>query len=322
MEPLNEPVITEHLINVEAVIASKNPRLLKIIPGFILSWLKRIVHQDEVNGYIWRNRDKSGLPFVNAILKEFGVKVEAFDARKVASSPGPACTSFPDPSPITHLPSLIPATGRYIVASNHPLGGLDGMALMQELGKFRTDIVFPVNDLLMFVPGLRPLFIPINKHGRNTENARLIDETFASDKMILYFPAGLVSRKQRVSRLAKSDPSVLQTNPGSRYIIRDLEWKTTFIKKAKKYQRDIIPVYVAGRNSDWFYNLSNWRKRLGIKTNIEMLYLVDEMALQLGKTITLKIGDIIPYTTFDKSKTEAQWAEWVKAKVYEMTRYQ
>ncbi len=279
--------IPERLIDIEALFASKNPKLLRIIPGFILSYLKKITHQEAVNGYIWRNRDKVGLPFVEAILKEFGVNVEVRDNRSI-------------PVPSTNV---VPVTGRFIVASNHPLGGLDGMALMQELGKIREDIVFPVNDLLMNVPGLRPLFIPINKHGRNTENAQLINETFASEKMILYFPAGLVSRKQRFQ---------------GKMVVRDLEWKNTFIKKAKKFQRDIIPVYVAGRNSAWFYNLARWRKYLGIKANIEMLYLVDEMSKQFNKTITLVVGDIIPYTTFDKSKSESQWAAWVQQKVYNL----
>ena len=279
--------IPERLIDIEALFASKNPKLLQFIPKFVLSYLKRITHQEEVNGYIYRNRDKTGLPFVNAILKEFGVNVAIVDKRALK------------------LPAsaIVPVTGRYIVSSNHPLGGLDGMALMQELGKIREDIVFPVNDLLMNVPGLRPLFIPINKHGRNTENARLIDETFASDKMVLYFPAGLVSRKQTIH---------------GKVVIRDLEWKSTFIKKAKKYQRDIIPVYVEGRNSDWFYNLARWRKRLGIKANIEMLFLVDEMSKQFNKTITLIIGDPIPYSTFDKSKSDTKWAAWVQDKVYEL----
>ena len=227
------------------------------------------------------------MPFVEAILKEFCVNVEVRDNRSL-------------PVPTTNV---VPVTGRFIVASNHPLGGLDGMVLMQELGKIREDIVFPVNDLLMNVPGLRPLFIPINKHGRNTENAQLINETFASEKMILYFPAGLVSRKQRFQ---------------GKMVVRDLEWKNTFIKKAKKFQRDIIPVYVAGRNSEWFYNLARWRKHLGISANIEMLYLVDEMSKQFNKTITLVIGDIIPYTTFDKSKSESQWAAWVQEKVYKL----
>jgi putative hemolysin len=272
----------ERLIDIEAVFASKNPHLLRFIPRFIISYLKRITHQDAVNGYIYRNRDKTGLPFVAAILGEFGVRVKMTGAIQNQE---------------------IAANGRYIVASNHPLGGLDGMALMHALGQIREDIVFPVNDLLMNVPGLRPLFIPINKHGKNKENARLIDETFASGKLILYFPAGLVSRKQTIN---------------GRKEIMDLEWKNTFIKKAKKYQRDIIPVYVEGRNSDWFYNLSVWRKRLGINANIEMLYLVDEMMKQFNKTITIVVGDPIPYTTFDASKSEKMWAEEVKKQVYKL----
>ena len=294
MSQVEKTEIPEKLIDIESLFASKNPGLLKVIPKFVLSYLKRITHQDEVNEYIYLHRDKTGLPFVEAILKEFSVKVRLTDRI------GAQLTGLGNDEPAGNL---IPARGRYIVASNHPLGGLDGMALMHALGKIRSDIVFPVNDLLMNVPGLRPLFIPINKHGRNTENAKLIEETFASEKMILYFPAGLVSRKQRINGSA---------------VIHDLEWKKTFIKKAKKYQRDIIPVYIDGRNSAWFYNLAMWRKRLGIKANIEMLYLVDEMVRQFNKTITLVAGDPIPHTTFDKSRTDDEWALWVQEQVYEL----
>jgi len=312
MSEIENGEIPEKLIDIEAVFASKNPQLLKFIPGFVLSYLKRITHQDEVNGYIYRNRHLSGLPFVEAILKEFGVKVEVIDKSNASS--------------LQHL-----ATGRFIIAANHPLGGLDGMALMHAIGKIRTDIVFPVNDLLMNVPGLRPLFIPINKHGKNSENAKLIDQTFASDKLVLYFPAGLVSRKMSGKKKTEASPPASSISPSTTppqtgrdssgiqhpaSSIRDLEWKNTFIKKAKKYQRDVIPVFISGRNSEWFYNLARWRKRLGIKANIEMLYLVDEMTRQLGKTITLVVGEVIPWSTFDKSKTESQWAEWVKELVY------
>lgn len=284
--------IPEKLIDVEALFASKNPALLKIIPGFVFSYLKKIIHQEEVNRHVYNHRDKVGLAFPEAILSEFGVPTELIDRRTPAPEPG---------SP--GMEPLIPPTGRYIVAANHPLGGMDGMALMHELGKWRTDLIFPVNDLLMNLPGLRPLFIPINKHGRNTENARLIDETFSSGKMVLYFPAGLVSRKQKIN---------------GKWTISDLEWKNTFIKKAKKYGRDILPIYIEGQNSDRFYNISLWRKRLGIRANIEMLYLVDEMMRQRGKVLRLHVGNIIPHQTFDKSKTDAGWANWVRDRVYAM----
>jgi putative hemolysin len=287
--------ISEHFIDIEQLFARKNPGLLKILPKFIFSYLKKIVHQAEINGYIYRHREKFGLDFIDAILEEFGVKTEITLPSLPRLSPHHLTSSPPH-----ELTNYITPAGRYMVVSNHPLGGMDGMALMQAVGKARKDIVFPVNDLLTFIPGLRPLFIPINKHGKNTDNIKIIENTFASDQVILYFPAGLVSRKHKGG------------------IIKDLEWKKTFITKARKYKRDIIPVYISGRNSDFFYNLASWRQKLGIKANIEMLYLVDEMVKQKGKIIRMIFGDSIPYTTFDRSKTDAQWAEHVKQIVYDL----
>jgi len=281
--------IPEKLINVEGLFEAKNPALLKIIPKWALNYLKRIIHQDEVNGYIYNHRDKQGLPFVEAILKEFGVAINTLIAGTRQESVEGKLLEIIDGR-------------RLIIASNHPLGGLDGLALMNQIGKARTDIVFPVNDLLLNVPGLKPLFIPIDKHGKNTGNIRIIDDTFAGNNIILYFPAGLVSRKFKGG------------------IIRDLEWKNTFIKKARRYERDILPVYISGRNSDWFYNLANWRKKLRIKANIEMLYLVDEMMKQKGHTINILIGEVIEWQSFDKSRNDLQWAEFVKQKVYSLPK--
>ena len=270
--------ITQNFLDVERLIASKNPTLLKIIPSFIINYLKRLVHQEEMNGYIYNNRNKYGLDFIDAIFQEFGARI--FARCKICDSrldkDDNEWIPVSDGSRIANLLSqIIKPDGRYILASNHPLGGMDGMALIDVAGKIRSDIVFPVNDILMNLPGLEPLFIPINKHGRNADNIRIIDETFASDKMILYFPAGLVSRKQ----------------PGGE--IRDLVWKKTFISKAKKYQREVIPVHISGQNSNFFYNLANWRKKLGIKANIEMLFLVDEMVKQKDKPIRITFGDPI-----------------------------
>jgi len=267
--------ITERTINVEKVFRDKNPGLARWIPGFVFSYLRKVIHEQEINDFLYKNRDRVSLDFVDAIIEGFGaiVKVEG--------------------------DHNIPANGRYIVASNHPLGGLDGVALMQVMGRVRKDIVFPVNDILTYLPNFQELFIPINKHGSNTENVKIIQETFESDKMVLYFPAGLVSRKQKG-------------------IIKDLEWKKTFISKAKQYKRDIIPVYIQGKNSSFFYNLANIRKKLGIKANIEMLYLPDEMYKQKNKTITIIIGKPISHETFDNKYDFNEWAEKVKQHVYKL----
>ena len=259
--------------DLEGVIASKNPKLLRLLPRFILNYLKRTIHQDDLNELTFKNRDAYGLDFLDAILKAFGVKI------------------------IYKGLENIPTDGRWIVAANHPLGGLDGMALMWVIGKVRKDIVFPVNDLLLNIPNLKELFIPINKHGSNAGNIRILNETFCSDKAMLYFPAGLCSRKQKG-------------------VVCDLEWKKSFIAKAKEYKRDIVPCHIAGRNSNWFYNLARFRGALHIKANIEMLYLVDEMFKQRNKEIVITFGKPISYTIFDKQKSDFTWAQKLKGHVY------
>ena len=269
--------ITKNFIDLDKVIFDKSPKLARLLPRFILSYLKRIIHQEELNATIYRNRNEFGVDFVDAILNEFGVIVKS-----------------------TGLENL-PKTGRYLLASNHPLGGLDGLALMREVSKVRDDFLFPVNDLLMNLPNLRELFIPVNKHGSNADNIRLFNKTFESDNFLLYFPAGLVSRKQKGG-------------------ILDLDWKKTFLSKAIKYERDIIPVHIDGRNSNFFYNLANLRKRLAIKSNIEMLYLVDEMQKQKGKIIKITFGTPIHRATFDKRHSFVEWAALLKEHVYALGR--
>lgn len=268
--------ISEHFIEIEKVISDKNPKLLKVLPPFLINYLKKLIHQEELNKAIYCNRDKFGLDFCNAILDEFQViiNVKGLDN--------------------------IPATGKYIVTSNHPLGGLDGMALMSICGKVRKDIVFPVNDFLMYLPGFRPLFIPINKHGSNAENLKIIEDTFASDKLMLYFPAGLCSRKQSGK-------------------IMDLPWKKTVISRAKRHKRNLIPCYIEGKNSSFFYNLANLRKLLGIKANIEMLFLVDEMYKQKDKKINIIFDKPISYSVFDKRYTDDDWAQKLRSYVYKIS---
>ncbi len=265
-------------VDVEKIIAGKNPALARLLPGFVVGYLKRIIHQDQVNDFMSRSKEKVGLEFVDAVVAEFNPRIKLIGLENL---------------------SLV---RRMVVASNHPLGGLDGIVLMQAIGKVRTDIQFPVNDILLYLTNLQPLFVPINKHGSNAENIRILDETFKSDAVISYFPFGLVSRKQKG-------------------IIRDLDWKKTFLSKAKKFQRDIIPTHINGQNSAFFYNLSGFRKKLGIKANIEMLYLADEFFKQKDKEITITFGQPIPYTLFDKRFTDVVWAEKLRGYVYYLAKH-
>ncbi|CAN5579594.1 1-acyl-sn-glycerol-3-phosphate acyltransferase [soil metagenome] len=264
-------------INIEEIIRGKNPRLLNFIPGFLIRYIKRIVHQDEVNDFIRRHGDKTSYAFVDEIIKEYGpiVTVEGMEN--------------------------IPATGGAIIASNHPLGGLDGMALVQVLSTKRHDQKFIVNDVLLNIKNLNDIFVGVNKHGKNSNQALdLIDSYYSGQGLVLIFPAGLVSRMQH------------GTN------IRDLEWKKSFVTKSKKFNTVIIPVHIAGRNSNFFYKLGRWRQKFGIKANIEMFYLMDEMYHQMGKNIHIKIGKPLFPKDLDSKFTDFQWAQQIKEHIYNL----
>lgn len=265
-----------NLIDIDRVIASKSPRLQKALPRFVVRYLKRIIHQDEINEVLLKHGDKQGIDFIEEVLRIMQVTYTIEGIENIDTN------------------------GRYLFASNHPLGGLDGMILIHALGKIFPEIKFPVNDLLMNITQLHNIFIPINKHGaQSIQNVKLIEQTYASSAQVLYFPAGLCSRKQKGR-------------------IEDLDWKKSFIVKAVQHKRDVVPVFFSGRNSNFFYNLARLRVFLGIKANIEMLYLVNEMFKQKGKSIKVVIGKPIPYSTFDSSKLPNEWATWLKAKVYEL----
>jgi putative hemolysin len=264
------------IIDVERILSSKNPAIAKAIPGFVVNYLKRIIHQDELNNFLRIYGHLKDSELIAAGLNHFEIKYSVSGTEN------------------------IPESGRFIFVSNHPLGGLDGLVFIYELSKHFPDIKFPVNDILTNIENLSGIFLPVNKHGtQGRDAARKIEEAYSSATQILYFPAGLCSRKKRG-------------------IIKDLPWHKSFISKAVQHKRDIVPAFFSGRNSDFFYNLSNLRKLVGIKANIEMLYLADEMFRQKNKEISLVFGKTIPWETFDKSRSAPEWADWVKSKSYEL----
>ena len=262
-------------IDIKQVLRQKAPSAARKIPGFMVDYLIRTVHQDELNEILRRYHDKDGVAFMQELIGYFDLNLELVNEEN------------------------IPAEGRYIFASNHPLGGLDGICLSAIIGgRFDGKIRYLVNDLLLYLSNLRSIFVPINKHGaQGKKNAELIEKAYASDNQIITFPAGLCSRKQNGK-------------------IQDTEWKKSFIQKAVEYRRDIVPVFFEGRNSNFFYRLANMRKALGIKMNYEMIYLPDEMFKSKHKTYSIHFGKPIPWQTFDNSKTRMEWAQYVKEQVY------
>lgn len=270
----------EKTIDIDKILRSKIGDRVKYVPDFVVSWLKHIVHEDRVNEFLWKSRNETGTDWLTECVHYLDMTLQIEGEE-----------NFPD----KHDGKL------YTFVSNHPLGGADGVALGSIIGqlydgKFR----YLVNDLLLNLPGLKPVSIGINKTGKQGRTfPAMVEAGFQSDNHMLMFPAGLCSRKINGK-------------------IHDLPWKKTFVSKSVEYQRDVVPIHFSGQNSDKFYRIANICKVLRLKVNVAMLFLVDEMYKNVHKTFRVSIGKPIPWQTFDNTKTPAEWARIVEDKVYEL----
>lgn len=275
-------------LNLESLTAEERSRLVDIdnifatkfrgkkISPFLIRLAKKILRQDALNELVARTTE-DGEEFCTQMLREMGVSLE-----------------------IEGLEN-IPADGTlYTFASNHPLGGADGMALCGIIGEHFGRVSMPVNDFLTFIKPIAPLCVPINKVGSQARNLpALMDSAFGSDRQIMIFPAGLCSRRIKG-------------------VISDLAWTKTFLTKSIATQRAIVPVHFVGQNSRRFYFVANLCKWLKLKFNLAMILLPDEVIKAKGKTYKMVFGKPIPYTHFDKSKSVNEWVKWIREIVYNL----
>lgn len=266
----------EKLIDIRKLIESKNPSLLKWLPRFVLRYLERILHQDEINQFMVDHPDAQNEDFCDAVMNYLNIDIKIKNLEK------------------------LPKDGKLVLAMNHPLGGMDAIALVSGLRNTRTDLKYIVNDLLLNLNRMNGLFLGVDKHGKNPQSKReQINELFASEYLVSLFPAGLVSRRK-----------------GGK--VRDLVWKKTFVTLSKANDRIIVPMHIDGKLSNFFYRLSNFRSAIGIKANIEMLYLSNELFKLRNSTITMTFGDPIRAVDLDPALTDLEQAQWIKEKVYQL----
>ena len=261
-------------IDIDEVLREKAPRFAKYIPRFVRNWLRRTIHEEALNDILAAGWNRPPQEFIHV----------AFERMRIAYR-------------IDGLERLDPAE-RYLFVANHPFGGLDGMMIADALIERFGDARVVVNDLLMHLEPLRPLWIPVNKHGaQSAAYARRYEEEFMGERPILTFPAGLCSRRI-----------------GGQ--VCDLPWKPNFLKKAYASQRQVVPVFVEGELSNFFYRVASLRKALGIKFNIEMLWLPDEMFSQGGKHFRIRFGEPLRMTELQAAGSLREQVEFVRKKTY------
>lgn len=265
-------------VDVAAVLRDKAPKLANKVPAFAINWLRRTIHEDELNRIYDNYWELAPQPFIRACFHDWRVSYS-----------------------IDGLDEL-ERDGRYLFVANHPFGGMDGLMLIDKLIDYFGDVRVVVNDILKVISPLEELWIPVNKHGaQNSACARRFEEAFFGDKQILTFPAGLCSR--RIDGR-----------------IQDIEWKSNFLKKAYASHRQIVPIFVEGRLSNFFYNLSNLRKFFGVKANIEMLWLPDEMFAQHDRHFRIRVGQPIGLDELQKEGTIPEQVAFIRRKCYDLEK--
>ena len=261
-------------IDIKKIILTRNPKLKKWVPGWLFRALERLIRQREINAVLDKYGYLEGTAFIRAVLDEWGYR------------------------PQVHPDAAIDPAKKYIFASNHPLGGLDGLILATEIEERFGGVKVMVNDLLMHLTPVRSLFVPVNLYGRQSARyAREVDAMYDSDDQVLLFPAGLCSRKTHGK-------------------IQDVPWRKNVIVKAVQHRRDVIPIFFDAVNTARFYRTANLRKFLGIKFNLELVLLPGEMFRQKNRRMNIYFGAPIPWQTFSCEKRPEEWAAWLRDQVY------
>ena len=256
------------------------PKLMKKLPRFAVNFFKRRIHQDEINDCIMHAEHYKGAGFFDEALNYVGITFQ-----------------------IRGEENLDPGK-KYLFAGNHPLGGPEALIIGSVFRRIYGDgFKVPVNHLLANLKPLNEFFVPVRVYGsnRNRELGEQIADMFRSDYQVLVFPAGMCARKIKGK-------------------VTEMPWKKMFITQSRKFERDVVPIHISGFNSRRFFFFTKLSTFLKLKFNLGMIFLVDELFNKKGQEFVVTFGKPVPYTTFDKTKTDLQWAAEIKDQVEALSK--
>ncbi|BBB26637.1 GNAT family N-acyltransferase [Amphritea japonica] len=246
------------MINVERVINDKYPSFAEkpsAIKKTTLFLLRRLFHEQEVNNFLEENDNSEGFEFIDQVLDYFNFTYS-----------------------LTNKDLMnIPSSGRVLIIANHPLGALDGLALLKMIGEIRKDVRIVANDMLASFTQLSPLLLPVDNLNRSTRKQDIANINIAlqNDEAVIVFPAGEVSRAGAMG-------------------IKDSHWNQGYLHFAKKTNSPLLPIYIGGKNSSLFYTVS------GINKAFASLLLPREMFNKRAMNLIFKVGEPIPYSQLEK----------------------
>ena len=244
------------MISVENVVSQQLPPAVSkygFIRRMVVAFLRFLFHESEFKNFEEKYPHLKGFDFVDQVLDHFDFQYSVSDRER----------------------ECIPTQGPVVIVSNHPIGSLDGLALLKMVGEVRRDVKAVANELLMSLPPLENVLLPVDNMGNRTakDNIRAIDAHLQGGGAMIIFPAGEVSRAGPTG-------------------VKDGKWHNGFIKFARRAKAPILPIFIDGRNSIFFYSVSLLAKPLST------LLLVNEMFKQMKSSIQMRIGPAIPFETY------------------------
>jgi len=267
------------MLHVEGMIRQSYPSVYKKTPPIVLQpglkLLKRLFHEKEVNTFLSKNERLSGLDFVEAVLEYLNISYKVNQQQL----------------------ENIPAIGKALIVSNHPLGAADALSLIKMVADARQDkrVKIVANQMLSHIPQLSELLIPVdNINGRLTrQSLQEINKALENEEIIIFFPAGEVSRASLSG-------------------IKDGHWKSGFVKIAQRTSTPILPIHIKARNSSLFYALSLVYKPMSA-------LLLGHELMRSHKLLEFKIGEIIPHTSFQNTQLlPKQYARLFRKHLYRL----
>lgn len=217
--------------------------------------LRHLLHEKEMKEFSDTYPHYEDIDFVEQVLEYFNISYSTRDVEK----------------------ERIPTEGRVVIIANHPIGTLDGLALIKLISEVRHDLKVVANEMLMAVKPLHNMLLPVNNMHGGTPKQHLsaIQKHLNNDGALIIFPAGEVSRLRPQG-------------------VRDTRWHSGFLRIAKQAKSPILPVYIDGKNSPLFYSVSMIYKPLAT------VLLVKEMFKQRKKHLPMRIGELIPCEAYSQ----------------------